>query len=102
MRQTLFDGIVVKDANITNFKGRRCVIFKIFGQDTQSADKDNNFYNVVSFGDRKSLLAYIKFRDNNRFLFEGTIRRTRLTDEFNILDSNKYIDLHDATFSSKP
>lgn len=101
MLKTVFDGIVVKDANISTFKGRRCVIFKIYGQDVKSETRENNYYSVVSFGDRKSLMGYIKFRDNNRFLLEGTIRRTRLTDELNVLDSKKYIDLHDATFTSK-
>lgn len=98
MEIKLFDGVVVENCEITNFKGRRCSIFKIFAHDVESSAEDKNYHFVVSFGERKTLMNYIKFRDNRRFLFQGTIRRTRLTDKDNILDSRKYIELHDAHF----
>jgi hypothetical protein len=96
MEIKLFDGVVVENCEITNFKARQCSIFKIFAYDIESTSKEQDYHFVVSFGERKTIHNSFKFRDNRRFLFQGTPRRTRLTDQFNILDSKRYIELHDA------
>ena len=96
MKKIVLDGVVEESADFTRFKGKSCVAFKILAHDVESVLQENESYNVVAFGAKNTLVNFIKFRKGNSFLFEGIVRRTRLIDSANVLDSTKYLDLHEA------